>query len=64
MARKVPRYFQYMKKLMEEKRNAVDQKWKTVDQTSIEDFCIAQENSGHENQELKYKPVLIPPDSP
>ena len=62
MARNVPRYFQYMKKLMEEKRNAVHQKWKTVDQTSIEDFYIAPENSGDENQELKYKPLLIPPD--
>ena len=51
MARKIPRYFQYMKKLMEDKRNAVDQKWKTVDQTSIEDFYSALENSGDENQE-------------
>ena len=49
---------------MEEKRNAVDQKWKVVDQTSFEDFYNVLESSGNENQELKYKPVLIPPDSP
>ena len=58
------KYFEYMKKPMEEKRNAVDQKWKAVDQTSFEDFYNVLENSGDENQELKYTPVLIPPDSP
>ena len=31
------KYFEYMKKPMEEKWNAVDQKWKAVDQTSFED---------------------------
>ena len=64
MARKVSRYFQYIKKPMEEKWNAVDQKWKAVDQTSFEDSYNVLENSGDENQELKYKPVLTPPDSP
>jgi len=64
MGRKVSRYFQYITKPMEEKWNAVDQKWKAVDQTSFKDFYNVLENSGDENQEFKYKPVLIPPDSP
>ena len=49
---------------MEEKWNAVDLKWKVVDQTSFEDFYNVLESSGNENQELNYKPVLIPSDSP
>ena len=49
---------------MEEKWNAVDQKWKVVDQTSFEDFYNVLESRGNENQELKYKPVLIPPHFP
>ena len=44
--------------------DTVDQKWKVVDQTSFEDFYNVLESSRNENQELKYKPVLIPPDSP
>ena len=53
-----------MKKPMEEIWNAIAQKWKAVDQTSFEDSYNVLENSGDVNQELKYKPVLTPPDSP